>query len=121
MNFCKSLCFSLLFALIFSAAAFSQQRPRIVSPPTAESQPINQPPIQTQIIRRPTLTNQISVQPPPSSLIKKTGSSQPLNAPANATFNKNYYNATFSSRNAVVNPVENRHSVSIWFDGTENV
>ena len=95
MNVRKTLCFSVLSVLVFSAAAFSQQqeRQRIVS--TAESQPINQPPAQT--VKRPTLTNQIIVQTAPP-LVKKTGSSQPLNAPANATFNKNYYTASFSQK-----------------------
>ncbi|MDQ2746078.1 MAG: C40 family peptidase [Acidobacteriota bacterium] len=99
MNECQSLCLSVFFGLIFSVAAFSQeqpQRPRFVSPPSGESQPINQPP-PAPIVKRPTLTNQIIVTPP-APLVKKTGSSQPLNAPANATFNKNYYTATFSSR-----------------------
>lgn len=98
MNVCKSLCFSVFTVLIFSVAAFSQeqpQRPRIAPHRTAESQPINQPPVNTP--RRPTLTNQILVQTAPP-LVKKTGSSQPLNAPANATFNKNYYTANFSQK-----------------------
>ena len=96
MNICKYLCFSVLAGFVFSAAAFSQQRPRMVPNGNPESQPTNQPPA-PQTLKRPTLTNQIIVQNSPS-LIKKTGSSQPLNAPANATFNKNYYNPTFSTR-----------------------
>lgn len=95
MNVCKSLCFSVFFALVFSVAAFSQQRPRIVPATAAESQPINQPPVQTA--KRPTLTTPIIIQTA-QPLIKKTGSSQPLNAPANATFNRNYYNASFSRK-----------------------
>lgn len=95
MNICKSLCFSVLTVLVFSTAAFSQQRPRIVSSTTAESQPINQPPAQIQ--RKPTLTTPIIVQTS-QSLVKKTGSSQPLNAPANATFNKNFYNVSFTQK-----------------------
>ena len=94
MNVCKSLCFSVLFVLVFSVAAFSQQRPRIIPTTVSESQPINQPPVQT--LKRPTLTSPIIVQTSP--LVKKTGSSQPLNAPANATFNKSYYNAGFSQK-----------------------
>ena len=93
MNVCKSLCFSVLVVLVFSFAAFSQQRPRLVS--TAESQPLNQPPAQTS--KRSILTSPIVVhtyQP----LVKKTGSSQPLNAPANAAFNKNFYTARFSQK-----------------------
>ncbi len=93
MNVCKSLSFSVLIVLFFSAAAFSQQRPRIVS--TAESQPLNQPPV--QIAKRQTLINPIVIQNSPP-LVKKTGSSQPLNAPSNATFSKNFYTASFSQK-----------------------
>ena len=93
MSVCKSLCFSVLVVLVFSSAAFSQQRPRLVS--TAESQPLNQPP--AQIVKRPMLTSPIIVHAS-QPLVKKTGSSQPLNGPANATFNKNYYTASFSQK-----------------------
>jgi len=101
MNVCKYLCFSVCLMVVFSFTAFSQesqpQRPRIAPTGTAESQPINQPPVQTP--KRPTLTNQIIVHNPPSpTLVKKTGSSQPTNAAANATFNKNYYTASFSQK-----------------------
>lgn len=99
MKLCKSLCFSVSFVLICAAAVFAQsqpQRPRIVpSAPRPESQPINQPP--SRPVQRPTLTNRLIVQESPA-LVKKTGSSQPLNAPANATFSKNYYNAGFSQK-----------------------
>ena len=95
MNFCKSLCFSVLIVLVFSAAGFSQQRPRIVPSTNVESQPIHQPP--AQISKRPTLTSPIIIQTS-QPLIKKTGSSQPLNAPANSTFNKNFYTASFSRK-----------------------
>ncbi len=81
MNFCKSLCFSVSFVLIFAAAAFAQQRPRIVPvQPKPESQPINQPP--KRIVQRPTLTNPIIVQNS-SVLVKKTVSSQPVNSVSN--------------------------------------
>lgn len=100
MNVCKYLCFSAFFGLVLSVSVFSQeqQRPRIVPGGNAESQPINQPPAKTP--SRPTLTNQIIIHnPAPSApLVKKTGSSQPTNAPANATFNRNYYTASFSSK-----------------------
>jgi cell wall-associated NlpC family hydrolase len=95
MNFCKSLCFSVLTVFVFSTAAFSQQRPRIVPSTNAESQPINQPTAPIQ--RRPTLTTPLIIQTS-QPLIKKTGSSQPLNAPANATFNKNFYSVSFSQK-----------------------
>lgn len=95
MNVCKSLCFSVLCVLVFSTAALSQQRPRIVPSTNAESQPINQPP--AQISKKPILTSPIIVQTS-MPLVKKTGSSQPLNAPVNATFNKNFYSAGFSRK-----------------------
>ncbi len=95
MNFCKSLCLGVLLVFICSAAAFSQQRPRVVASQTSESQPINPPP--AQVYKRPTLTTPIIVQPAPS-LVKKTGSTQPLNAPINATFNKNFYTSGFSQK-----------------------
>lgn len=95
MNVCKSLCFSVLTVFVFSAAAFSQQRPRVAPSTNAESQPINQPP--AQISKRPILTSPIIVQTS-QPLVRKTGSAQPLNALANATFNKNYYNAGFSQK-----------------------
>ena len=77
MNFCKSLCFSVLFVLIFATAVFSQQRARIVPNPTTESQPINQLPAQN--LKRPTLTNQIVIAQNTQPLVKKTSSSQPIN------------------------------------------
>jgi len=89
MNFCKSLCFSLVFVLLFTAAAFSQQRPRVVLNQPTESQPTNQPKTVNQGQRRSILTNPIIVQNPPA-LIKKTGSSQPLNSPTTASTVKSY-------------------------------
>ncbi len=89
MNLCKSLCFSVSFVLIYTAPAFAQERPRIVpnQPPEATDQPIN------RNTKRPVLTNQITVQNSPS-LIKKTGSSQPINsistAPAVKTYNSSF-------------------------------
>ena len=78
MKFCKSLCFSVSFVLIFAAAAFSQQRARVVqNEPESESQPINQHANRT--LPRPTLTNSIIVQNSPA-LVKKTASSQLTNS-----------------------------------------
>ncbi len=77
MNFCKSLCFSASIVLISSAAAFSQQRPRVVPNQPTESRPINQPPSQNS--KRPTLTSQIVITQKTPTLVKKTGSSQPIN------------------------------------------
>ena len=78
MNFCKSLCFSASIVLIFSAAAFSQERSRIVPNQPTESRPMNQPPSQNS--KRPPLTNQIVITQKPPTLVKKTGSSQPINS-----------------------------------------
>lgn len=104
MNVCKYLCFSALSVLVLSSAVFSQQqqRPRVVPTKTSESQPVNQLPAQPS--KRPTLTNQIIVQSPP--LVKKIGSSQPLNAPVNSTFNKNYYTPAFSQK--LLSAIQNR-------------
>ncbi len=77
MNFCKSFCFSASIVLISSAAAFSQQRPRVVPNQPTESRPINQPPSQNS--KRPTLTSQIVITQKTPTLVKKTGSSQPIN------------------------------------------
>jgi len=64
--------------LIFSAAAFSQQRPRVVPNQPTESRPINQPPSQNS--KRPTSTSQIVTAQNPPALVKKTVSSQPINS-----------------------------------------
>ena len=111
MNVCKSLCFSVLFVMAFSAAAFSQQRSRIAS--TAESQPSNQPP--AQISKRPILTNPIVIQTS-SSLVKRTSSSQPLNAPANAAFSKNYYTPAFSQK--LLSAIQNRLGIPYVYGST---
>lgn len=102
MNLCRSLCFSVSIILIFAASAFSQeqqpQRPRVVPNNPIESRPTTQP---TQIINQtqkiPTLTNQIRVQNPTQPLVKKTGSSQPLNAPSPTSLIRSY-NPVFSQR-----------------------
>jgi cell wall-associated NlpC family hydrolase len=110
MTFCKSLCVFVFLLFITVNGAYSQQRERVVPTEPTESQTANQtanqttptanipPPAQKQI---PTLTNNIQVvnpNPQTASLIKKTGSSQPLNAPVNATVSKNMYNMAFSQR-----------------------
>ncbi|MGI8788503.1 MAG: C40 family peptidase [Pyrinomonadaceae bacterium] len=91
MNFCKSLCFSAFFVLVFSAYAFSQQRPRVVPVQPSESQPINQPP--TQTVKRPTLTTPIVIVQPSPPIVKKTVSAQPINPQPNAILVKNYSTA----------------------------
>lgn len=113
MNVCKSLCFSVLTVLVFSTAVFSQQRPRIVSSTTAESQPLDQPTAPIQ--RKPTLTTPLIIRTS-QTLVKKTGSSQPLKAPVNATFNKNYYTSGFSQR--LLSAIQNRLGVPYRYGST---
>ena len=92
MNFCKSLCFSASFVLIFTAVVFSQQRPRII--PNQSPETINQP---TDLnTRRPILTDQITVRNPPP-LVKRTVSSQPINSPSTAPAAKTY-NLSFNQK-----------------------
>ncbi|CAN5399291.1 hypothetical protein BH20ACI1_BH20ACI1_05740 [soil metagenome] len=118
MNLSKSLCVSLfliLFLVGFAGNSFSQDRTRIV-PNEQPENPAQSPPTQ----RRPTLTNQINVQTPaplikkstssqpinaPSNinvsqppLVKKTGSSQPINASSNSYVSKYSYSPVFSQR-----------------------
>jgi cell wall-associated NlpC family hydrolase len=88
MNFCKSLCFSASFVLIFTAVAFSQERARIIPSQSPETTDRN--------TGRPVLTNQITVRNPPP-LVKKTVSSQPLNSPLTATIAKSY-SASFNQK-----------------------
>ncbi len=95
MNFCKPWCFSVSFVLIFAAAAFSQQRPRVVpNQPNPESQPINQPTNRTA--RKPALTNRIVIQNPPA-LVRKTISSQPTNLTSSIN-NVSSYSAGFNQK-----------------------
>ncbi|MCY7375835.1 MAG: C40 family peptidase [Pyrinomonadaceae bacterium] len=61
------------------------------------------------------LTNAIIVQSSPP-LVKKTGSSQPLNAPANATFNKNYYTPAFSQK--LLAAIQNRLGIPYVYGST---
>jgi cell wall-associated NlpC family hydrolase len=85
MNLCKSLCFSVSFVLIYTATVFAQERPRVI--PNQPHETINQP--TNQSVKRPVLTNQITVQHYPS-LVKKTGSSQPINSVPLAPAAKSY-------------------------------
>jgi len=95
MNFCKSLCFSAAIVLISSAAAFSQQRPRVVPNQPTESRPTNQPTSQNS--KRSVLTNQIVIAQNPPALVKKTSSSQPINSLPTAPAVKSY-SASFSQK-----------------------
>ena len=101
MNLNKSLCVSLfliLFFVGFAGNSFSQDRTRIVpsQPPlNPASIPTQRPPTEIYQKSRPTLTNQITIHTP---LVKKTGSSQPINAPSNSYVNKYSYSPVFSQR-----------------------
>ena len=113
MNFCKSLCFSASLFLIFSVTAFSQQRPRVVSSQPIESQPINQPPIQNT--RIPTLTNEIVVAQNSNPLVKKIGSSQPVNAiPVKSPVKS--YSQTFNQR--LLLAIQNRIGIPYRYGST---
>jgi cell wall-associated NlpC family hydrolase len=94
MNFCKSLCFSASIVLI-SSAAFSQQRPRVAPNQPTESRPTNQPPSQNS--KRPILTNQIVITQKLPALVRKTGSSQPINSSLIAPAVKSY-SASFNQK-----------------------
>jgi cell wall-associated NlpC family hydrolase len=79
-------------AVLFTGSVFSQGRDRVVK--TTSSQPVNQPPVivvgqpdrpKTQSAARPTLTNDVVVvknDPAYEPLVKRTGSSRPMNSPA---------------------------------------
>ena len=106
MNLRKSLCVSLFFALFFisfSGNVFSQARPRVVE--ISQNQPNEtQQNNSTQKISKPTsqrpippLTNNITVQNQPS-LVKKTGSSQPVGAVPNSYISKNAYSPMFNQK-----------------------
>lgn len=103
MNLRKYLCVSLFFVLFlaaFSNITYSQGRERVVNssmqpPPEMKTSPIRNPLVAQRQI--PTLTNNIVVQKP-SSLIKKTGSSQPIGAVVNNTFNRSVYAPAFSQK-----------------------
>lgn len=130
MKLRKSLCFSLsfvIFSVIFTANLNAQERSRIVR---SESRPINAPANYPQTLpstqtpqvkrsvislptnnsRRPGLTNDIEVVQTTQNyqpLVKKTGSSQPINSPStikplvtNSTnyANRSLYSPIFSQR-----------------------
>ena len=107
MNLRKSLCVSLFFVLSFLGFinnVLSQERSRFAPEgriTRAESQPINSPQKNyTEIPQRqiPPLTNKIVIQNSPS-LVKKTVSSQPVNAAAAANYvSKVSYSAGFNQK-----------------------
>lgn len=104
MNLRKSLCVSLFFALLFvsfSVNVFSQARPRVVESrqnlPDETRQNDSTQKLSKPTSQRPTLTNNITVQNSPS-LVKKTGSSQPVGAVPNSYVSKNAYTSMFNQK-----------------------
>ena len=101
-----SFCAILFFTGLASTAA-AQDRPRVIK--TVSSRPINLPPVATSTVNktttlssstpvnssasRPVLTNEIVVNRPeePKQLVKKTGSSSPLNSLATLAASKMVY------------------------------
>jgi cell wall-associated NlpC family hydrolase len=115
MNFCKSLCFSVLIGLIFTTAVFSQQRPRIVPDQQAESQPLNPPPVQNS--KRPTLTSQIVIaQNTPQPLVKKTVSSQPINPITPSVSAVKNYSPVFSQK--LLSAIQSRIGIPYRYGST---
>lgn len=117
MNLSKSLCvslFSILFFVGFAGNSYSQERTRIVPNQPPET-PTQTPPAAAAQRQRPPLTNQIIVQNPPL-LVKKTGSSQPLNAPSNSYISKNSYSPVFSQR--LLFSIQNKFGIPYRYGST---
>ena len=120
MNLSKSWCVSLfimLFFIGFAGNSFSQDRTRIVpnqQPENLPSNPIQSPPPATQR-QRPPLTNQITIQTPPP-LVKKTGSSQPINASSNSYVSKYSYSPVFSQR--LLLSIQNKFGIPYRYGST---
>lgn len=121
MNFCKPLCVSLflvLFLVGFAGQSFSQRRTRVV-----ESQPIGKPapaPLQRPFAessprRIPPLTNQIIVQPT-QSLIKKTGSSRPVNPVPSIYVSRPTYTPDFNNR--MLSSIESKYGTPYRYGST---
>jgi len=91
-------------AAVFSSTAMSQVRDRVIK--TTSSQPTNLPPAaQPQLEKapasRPILENKITVaagQPVAQPLVRKTGSSMPVNAPAAMMANRTVYGTSVSGK-----------------------
>lgn len=106
----KCLCVVACLSAFLVVETNAQERSRIVGTTqdrTTQTQPPQrQTPAQTSNqqsnpTQRPTLTNKIVVSRPtqnPQSLVKKTNSSQPLNAPVAKTSSKWFYAATINNR-----------------------
>lgn len=117
---------AILAAAVFSLTAgfggniLGQDRPRVVK--TISSRPINQPPTASSTIEpqksdparitentlsRPVLTNKIEIAPT-QSLIKKTGSSSPVNLTA-AVISKSSYGSDISS--AMMKSIQSHYGI----------
>lgn len=106
----KYLCIVACLSVFFVLNVNAQERSRIVGntqiSPTQTSPTQTQPPTQSSNqqsnpAQRPTLTNQIVISNPnqnQQSFVKKTGSSQPVNAPAANSSSRWLYAASTNSR-----------------------
>lgn len=118
-----------LFALSFTASAIAQQGNGVVK--STSSRPLNQPqtsssktsPLTKALVSsqpvnapatRPTLTNNITVQSP-QPLVKKTGSSSPVNMMAAAAAKMVYSPAT---SNAMLNSIESLIGIPYHYGST---
>ena len=121
MNFNKPLCVSLflvLFLVGFAGQSFSQERRRIIAEqPTGspESAPIQRHPAESSPRRIPPLTNQIIVQPT-QSLIKKTGSSRPVNAVPSIYVSRPVYSSDFNQR--LLSAIESKYGTPYRYGST---
>lgn len=108
MNFNKSLSVSLFFLLssvILVENSYSQTRERVISSPSHQQIAAHHQDIEDRNLSdtyrksRPTLTTDIVLIQTSRPLVKKTASSQPINASsANSYVSKNSYSAVFSGR-----------------------
>jgi peptidoglycan endopeptidase LytE len=124
MNYCKSLCVSLFFILLYIGNGFAQERTRIVPKEQnrqTESQPTNPPPkIPTQNLRKhiPPLTQKIVIVQSPPPLVKKTGSSQPTNPVPNssAATSRLNYSAVFNQK--LLSAIQTRIGIPYHYGST---
>ena len=137
MKFKRSLpvCFCVLFTTIFAANLNAQERSRVVQnssqiPTSRESQPVNSPTRPAEVVRhtmsspvsnpvsRPVLTNQIIVGQTSQPLIKKTGSSLPLQPVlANSlAVNRLSYSSTLNG--SLMNSIESKLGIPYHYGST---
>ena len=121
MNLRKSFrvsIFLILSSVFFAGNSFSQDRTRIAPekpPEISTSNPAQKPPNATPQRQRPPLTNQLIVQNP-QPLVKKTGSSQPINAPSNSYVSKYSYSPVFSQR--LLLSIQNKFGIPYRYGST---